>query len=81
MTDTSPLRDDRAQSGAQPQRMRRRLRHGGAGQTYRSLVNPSCRPAVTACSTTTATPARTLPAMSDPAPVNRPRNPYCKEGS
>ncbi|GLZ60746.1 hypothetical protein Misp05_43220 [Micromonospora sp. NBRC 107095] len=81
MTDTSPLRNERIQSPAGPQRTGTRALDGGADQTYRSPVNPSRPAGRYRLFDRNNDPAHTLPAIPVPVAVNLPRNPYRKEGS
>ncbi|TNH28660.1 hypothetical protein FHG89_14605 [Micromonospora orduensis] len=55
--------------------------HGGARRPHRSLVNPPRAAGRYRELDRNSRPDPRLPATSDEAPVNRPRNPCSKKGS
>jgi hypothetical protein len=55
--------------------------HGGADRSYRGLVNPPRPAGRYRLLDRNSRPDRSLPAITDEAPVNRLCDPYCQKGS
>ncbi|MER6590856.1 hypothetical protein ABT214_03110 [Micromonospora purpureochromogenes] len=55
--------------------------HGGADNSYRAMVNPPRPASRHRLLDRNSDPDRPLPTAHSEAPVNRPCDPYCKEGS